>query len=161
MNYWPEEIRLADYSENSTRWRHAVLAMIDREAEPSKGMIDSDRSAVAGLQLPELRDGRYWVAGKVWFPTSRLQKVFPELWRISQRFERFLRKHPIVLDNTKGRDVGGFGQQICSEGVIHKIVALPEAYDLLKAGAFMVENLVSPTAYDDFRRRLQRLGFEK
>ena len=157
---WPAEIQLNDYDENSPRWRRAVLTKIRQEETPGKPQIDVDKSAVAGLRVPEFRDDRYWVAGHVWFPTSRLKDVFPELGRVCQRFERFLKKHQLVFDNTKGEDKCGFGYQICQTGIIHRIFALPEAFELLQRGAFMVDYLASAKTYSDFRRRLQLSGHE-
>ena len=148
-----------EFAESSPRWKRAVLAKIDQERE-HRPQIDADRSAVAGLVLPEYRDGRYWVAGEVWFPTSRLRETFPDLNRICQRFERFLRKHPTVFDNSKGEDSCSFGYQLCTCGIIHRIVALPEAFALLQSGAFMIDRLVSPKQYAEFRRRLQLSGHE-
>ena len=158
--FWPPKIQLSDYDENSPRWRRAVLTRLEQEETPATPQVDVDKSAVAGLRLPKFRDDRYWVAGHVWFPTSRLKDVFPELGRINQRFERFLKKQRLVFDNTKGEDKCGFGKQICDSGVFQRIYALPEAFDLLERGAFMVDYLVSPRRYADFRIGLQRSGHE-
>jgi hypothetical protein len=160
IEFWPTVIELPEVGDNSPRAKRAILASISQRENSGRHEIDVDRSAVAGLRLPELRDGRYWIAGHNWFPTSRLNEVFPELNRICQRFERFLRKHPTVFDNTKGEDRCGFGHQICQSGIIHRIYALPEAYELLQRGAFMVDYLASPKTYSDFRRRLQLSGQE-
>jgi hypothetical protein len=158
---WPTEINLADYPENSPQWRSAVLAKIDIAEQGITGpCIDPGRSPIATLTLPELRDGRYWVGAEVKFTTSKLRERFPELHRVCQRFERFIRKHPIVFDSTQGDDQTGFGYHLCPGGVMHKVAALPEAYALLKAGAFMVEPLASPKTYAEFRRRLQLSGYE-
>jgi hypothetical protein len=109
-------------------------------------------------ELPEHRDGLHWVAGHVWFPISRLKDVFPDLNGVCSRFERFLKAQPCVFDNTKDENKSGFAYQICASGVIQRIVALPEAYGLLKQGKFMVDHLVSPRTYADFRCRLQQAG---
>jgi len=161
VEFWPAEIATPECGDNSPRAKRTILAMMTRRQNPGRPQIDADRSAIAGLKLPELRDGRYWVAGHVWFPTSRLKDVFPELNRICGQFERFLKTHPLVFDNTKGDDKTGFGYQICSSGILHRVFALPEAYRLLKAGAFMVDYLTSPKTYSEFRRRLQLSGHEE
>lgn len=158
--FWPEEIILPDRGDNSPRAKHAILAAILQRDSPGQRQIDVDRSAVAGMQFPELRDGRYWVAGHLWFPTSKLKDVFPELNRVCGRFERFLKTHPVVFDNTKGDNKSPFDFQICSSGVIHRIYALPEAYELLRQGEFMVDYLTSPKNYAGFRRRTQLSGYE-
>lgn len=160
IEFWPHKINLPECGDNSPRAKRTILAMISQRQNPGRPEIDVDRSAVAGLKLPELRDGRYWIAGQVWFPTSKLKDVFPDLNRICGRFERFLKSHPTVFDNTKGEDKCGFGYQICSSGIIHRISALPQAYGLLKEGTFMVDYLTSPKIYADFRRRLQLSGHE-
>jgi hypothetical protein len=161
IELWPDEIVPPLCGDNSPRAKRTILAQISRRENPDRPEIDVDRSAVAGLKMPELRDGRYWVAGHVWFPTSNLKETFPELDRVCGRFERFLRAHPTVFDNTKSEDKSGFGYQICPSGIVHRIFALPEAYGLLKEGAFMVDYLTSPKTYLDFRRRLQLSGHEE
>lgn len=160
VELWPAEIATPLCGDNSPRAKRTILAMMGQQQSPGRPQIDTDRSAVAGIRLPELRDARYWVAGHIWFPTSQLKDVFPELNRICGRLERFLKTHPTVFDNTKGEDKSGFGYQICSSGIVHRIFALPEAYALLKKGAFMVDYMTSPKAYSDFRRRLQLTGRE-
>jgi len=161
VELWPTTIEIPEVGDNSPRAKRAILAAVRQRENPDRPEIDVDRSAVAGLKLPEFRDGRYWIAGHVWFPTSRLKEVFPELNRICQRFERFLKKHSIVFDNTKGEDKCGFGYQICQTGIVHRIFALPEAFELLQQGAFMVDYQTSPKTYSDFRLRLQLSGHEK
>jgi hypothetical protein len=161
VDVWPDEIATPQCGDNSPGAKRTILAMISQRENPGMPVIDVDRSAVAGLKLPEFRDGLYWIAGHVWFPTSKLKDVFPDLNRICKRLERFLNTHPTVFDNTKGEDKSGFGYQICSSGIVHRIFALPEAYALLKDGAFMVDYLTSPGTYSDFRRRLQLSGHER
>jgi hypothetical protein len=159
VEFWPDEIRIP--ANNGPRAKRAILAMISQRENPGGPVIDVDRSAVAGLKLPEHRDGRYWVAGHVWFPTSRLKDMFPELDRVCGRFERFLKTQPCVFDNTKGENKSSFAYQICASGVIQRLFALPEAYELLKQGKFMVDYMASPRTYTDFRRRLQLEGHEQ
>jgi hypothetical protein len=160
VEFWPNETSLPESGDNSPRAKRAILASINQPENPVRPQIDVDQSAAAGLKLPEHRDGMYWVAGHVWFPTSRLKVKFPELDRVCGRFERFLKTQPCVFDNTKGENKSSFAYQICSSGIIHRIFALPEAYELLKEGKFMVDYLVSPRMYADFRRRLQLAGHE-
>jgi hypothetical protein len=153
VEYWPTHIKLPDCGGNSPRAKRAILASSRQEQHPGRLEIDVDRSAVAGLKLPEFRDGRYWVGGETWFPTARLHLTFPELYRICQKFERFLGKFSTVFDNRKGDDQAGFTYQLCMSGVLQKVTALPEAFELLKAGAFMVDPLTSEKMYNEFRRR--------
>jgi hypothetical protein len=160
IEFWPDEISTPRTGDNSPRAKREILAMIWQREHPGRPQIDVDRSAVAGLKLPQFRDDRDWVAGHVWFPTARLKDVFPELNRVCGRFERFLKTHPIVFDNTKGENKSAFDYQICSGGVIQKIFALPEASALLNQGKFMVDYLTSPKMFAEFRRRLQMSGHE-
>ena len=158
--FWPDVINVPECGDNSARTKRAILATIRQREQPGQPQIDVDRSAVACLQLPEFRDGRYWVAGHVWFPTSKLKDVFPELNRVCRRFERLLNTHPVVFDNTKGDNKSAFDYQICSSGVVQRISALPEAYELLRRGEFTVDYLTSPKSYAGFRRRLRLSGRE-
>jgi hypothetical protein len=158
LEYWPDQIRLSDYPESSARWRQAVITTVRQRECPGVRQVDADRSAVAGLRVPELRDGQHWVSGCVWFPGSRLRDTFPELARICQRLERWVRRFPTVFDNTKGENTSRFGYQLCMSGCVRRVVALPEAHTLLERGAFMVDHMASPKFYGDFRRRLQLSG---
>jgi hypothetical protein len=84
IEYWPDEIQLDNYRENSPEWRKAVLISHHIKESPNVRQVNADRSACAGFQLPEWRDEKFWVAGEVWFPGSRLRDSFPELARICQ-----------------------------------------------------------------------------
>jgi len=158
LEYWPNEIRLSDYPASSARWRQAVITKVHQRERPGVRQVDADRSAAAGLRVPELRDGQHWVSGCVWFPGSRLRDTFPELLRLCQRFERWVRRFPTVFDNAKGENTSRFGYQLCMSGSVQRVVALPEAHTLLEHGAFMVDHMTSPKCYSDFRRRLQLSG---
>jgi len=158
LQFWPDKIQLSDYPESSTRWRQAVITTVRQRERPGIQQVDADRSAVAGLRMPELRDGQHWVSGCVWFPGSRLRATFPELSRICQKFERWLRQFPTVFKHPKGEDDQQFDYQLCMSGFVQHVVALPEAHALLEGGAFMVDHMTSPKCYSDFRRRLQLSG---
>jgi hypothetical protein len=156
LEFWPEDIRLSDYPENSARWRQAVL-LRGREVS-NRRQVDADRSAAAGLQLPELRDNKFWVAGCLWFPGSRLRQTFPDLARLCSRFERWIRRFPTVFDNTAADDESPYSYQLCMSGIVQRVVALPAAESLLRGGAFMVDHMTSPKCYNDFKRRLELSG---
>ncbi|MBN8624258.1 MAG: hypothetical protein J0M17_02095 [Planctomycetes bacterium] len=151
--FWPDQICLNEYEENTTRWRQALLTKIDTEQRPQRRMIDPQKSPVAGLRTPYLRDGQYWVSGCLWFPTSNLKKVFPELARICGRFERWVRKFPTVFDNRKGDNQSTFDRQICHSSVVQCVTALPDAYSLLNDGMCMVDYMSSDYT---FRRCFDR-----
>lgn len=162
VEFWPAAIRLDDYGEQGTpRWKRACLARLSQERNPGQPQIDVDGSAVAGMRFPEFRDARYWVAGHIWFPTANLKVTFPKLHRICQQLERFLLRFPTVYDNRKGEDQIGFGYQLCMSGALQKVVALPQAHEMLEKGAFMIDSLSSPKSYRLFRRRLQLAGYEQ
>src|SRR5215217_9743431 len=57
--FWPGEISLPDVGDNSPRAKRAILASIGNREHPGRPEIDVDQSTVAGLKLPEFRDGRY------------------------------------------------------------------------------------------------------
>lgn len=156
LEFWPEEINLSDYPENSARWRQAVL-LRGREQSHQR-QVDADRSAAAGLRLPELRDEKFWVSGCLWFPGSNLRQTFPDLAPLCGRFERWVRKFPTVFDSTKGEDKGPFSYQLCMGGIMQRVVALPAAELLLQQGTFMVDHMTSPRCYSDFKRRLELTG---
>ena len=153
--FWPDDINLADYEENSTRWKQAVLTKIYTENRPHRRMIDPQKTPVAGLRTPCLRDGRYWVSGSLWFPTSNLRKIFPDLAKICGRFERWIRKFPIFFDNRKGDNQTTFDRQICHSNIFQCINALPDAYRLLNDGACMVDYMTSDFTFQGCTKRWQ------
>ena len=59
LQFWPDKIQLSDYPESSTRWRQAVITTVRQRERPGIQQVDADRSAVAGLRMPELRDGQH------------------------------------------------------------------------------------------------------
>jgi hypothetical protein len=69
-----------------------------------------------------------------------------------------VRRFPTVFDSTKNEDKRQFGYQLCMGGIMQRVVALNEAYALLKQGEFMIGNLVSPKTYQGFKRQLQLSG---
>jgi hypothetical protein len=156
LEFWPDEVRLADYPENSRRWRQAVI--LRSQTDSKHRNVDADRSAAAGLRVPELRDNRFWVSGSMWFPGSRLRDTFPDLARVCSRFERWLRRFAVVFDNTEGDDKSPYTYQLCMSGIVQRAFALPAAESLLKDGAFMVDHMTSPRCYGDFRRHLELIG---
>ena len=158
IEYWPDEIRPSDYEEGTDRWRKAIIADNLKRQSPGCRLVDCDRSAVAGLRLPELRDGMFLVSGCLSFPGSRLLETFPELARICQRFERFVRGFKTVYIHPKRESKGVFDYQLCMTSIAQRVVALPEAYALLAKGAFMIDHETSPENYRNFRRRLQLSG---
>lgn len=105
--------------------------------------------------MPEYRDNRFWVSGCLWFPGSKLRDTFPELARICQRFQRWVRKFPTVYGNTRGENPSRFDSQLCTGGIVQRVVALPEAYALLENGEFMVDYSTSPRCYKDFLWKVQ------
>ncbi|GAB5404411.1 MAG: hypothetical protein Aurels2KO_26420 [Aureliella sp.] len=153
--FWPDEIDLADYEENTAGWKQAVLTKISAEDRPQRRMIDPQKSPAAGLKTPYIRDGQYWVSGSLWFPTSNLKKVFPELAKICGRFERWIRKFPTVFDNRKGDNQSTFDRQICHCNIVQCINALPDAYSLLNDGACVVDYMTSDFTFQRCTNRWQ------
>jgi hypothetical protein len=153
IEYWPASISLTDYTNNSPQWRDAVLPRIRQEEEPQLRLVNPAKTPSAGLKLPSLRDGNYWVSGCLWFPTSNLKTTFPELHKTCQRFERWVRKFPAVFDNRKGESSTKYHNQLGHSGLVHCINALPGALKLLDEGAYMLDYMTSPKCCADFISR--------
>lgn len=153
LEYWPTSISLDDYPCNSTQWHDAVLAKIRQQEEPTLRMVNPRKTPVAGLQLPVLRDSKFWVSGCLWFPTSNLKATFPDLHKVCQRFERWVRKFPAVFDNRKGENSTQYDDQIGHGGVVQCVNALPAALELLEQGANMLDYMTSPKCCNDYISR--------
>jgi hypothetical protein len=153
IEYWPASISLGDYPNNSPQWRDAVLTKLRQEENTQLRMVNPSKTPAAGLILPVLRDGNYWVSGCLWFPTSNLKTTFPELLKICQRFERWIRKFPVVFDNRKGENTTKYNGQIGHGGIVQCINALPNAMKLLDEGANMIDYMTSPKSCADYISR--------
>ncbi len=147
VEYWPDDICLTDYPANSTRWRDALLVR-DRSIA-KRPVVDADRSAAAGLRLPEFRDNKFWVSGALWFPGARLREAFLELNRINYRFQRWVTSFTTVFDNTKVEQRLAHSSQLCMGGCIQRVVALPNALSLLQQGHHMVDHMASPRSLSE------------
>lgn len=156
LEYWPTSISLEDYSSHSTQ-RDAALAKSRQQEEPTLRMVNPTKTPAAGLQLPVLRDGKYWISGCLWFPTSSLKTTFPDLHRICQRFERWIRGYPVVFDNRRGKSSPKTMDQIGHGGVVQCINALPASFQLLDRGANMLDYMTSPKLYNDYISRWTEL----
>jgi hypothetical protein len=157
LNYWPDEIRITDYKENSSEWRQAILLLRRREEE-RKREIHANTSAVAGFDPPYQMDEGPWVTGDIWFPQENLSQRFPKLVAINRKLERFIAKQELVFDNTKTERFEAFPQLFCGAGVQHRVYAFPDALHLMHSGQPMVDSYVSPTCRTEFLRRLQLQG---
>jgi hypothetical protein len=159
IEYWPDEIHLADFPESSPRWRSAVLALNwQRENLGCGRLIDSDFSAVAQLCPPYRKTEGHWVGGELHFPTSKLKERYPELHSLCGRFERWLRKRPLVYDNTKRELFSPFEWSLCTSGIVKKVYAFPEAHRLLQEGACMCDWSATDFLYSKFLRTLELQG---
>jgi len=153
LEFSQDPIDVDEFPENSAGWLSAFFTRIEQQKSPGRPIVDSNKTPSAGLRLPELRDGRYWVSGELWFPTINLRITCPELAKICGRFERWIRKFPCVFDNRKVATQGLFLDQIAQADIVKCINALPEAYSLLENGHKMFDFMVSPGRIEDWKKR--------
>jgi hypothetical protein len=64
----------------------------------SDGSIDSERSPVVTVHVPQVRRGRLWTVGEVRFCPIPLSQ-FPELERLRGSFLRWFQKWPLIYDH--------------------------------------------------------------
>lgn len=64
----------------------------------SDGSIDSERSPVVTVHLPQVRRGILWTVGEVRFCPEPLRQ-FPELERLRRSFLRWFEKRPLIYDS--------------------------------------------------------------
>lgn len=155
VEYLSSPIKLSDYSENSHEWRSAALIKSRESDTGSRRMVNAVKTPAAGLQLPQWRDQNYWIAGSLWFPTPNLKNTYPDLFKICQRFERWIKKFPVVFDNRIGKKPTKYHSQICDSQVIQCIYAFSDAYRLLEEGAYMIDYLTSPKCTKECIERWQ------
>ncbi len=158
ITFWPDSIDLSKYPESSPRWRAAVIALEWQKRNPGRKLVDADFSAAAKLCPPYLKPQGIWVGGELHFPGSKLKERFPTLSALCGKFERWLRKQPLVYDNTKRELFSPFQWSLCTSGILKKIFAFPEAHHLLERGACMCEWSATDFVYSKFVRALQLQG---
>lgn len=158
LKYSQDPIVVNEFPENSPSWLDALLNRMKQQETPGRKIVDSNKTPSAGLRLPELREGRYWVSGELWFPTINLRKKFPELAKICGRFERWIRKFPCVFDNRKPVTEGLFLNQIAQADIVKCINSLPRAYQLLEDGEYMSDYMVSPESFEYWKERWHVAG---
>jgi hypothetical protein len=64
----------------------------------SDGSIDSERSPVVTVHVPQVCRGILWTVGEVRFCPVPLSQS-PELERLRRSFLRWFQKHPLIYDN--------------------------------------------------------------
>ena len=64
----------------------------------SDGSIDSERSPVVTVHVPQVRRGILWTVGEVRFCPVPISQ-FPELERLRRSFLRWFEKHPLISDD--------------------------------------------------------------
>jgi hypothetical protein len=161
IEYWPQTIHLSGYDGSTPRWKSAAIASIAQQEHPERRQVDADHSAIAGLALPYKKNELFWTTGECWFPTTNLGKAYPELNRICGRFGRWLSKHELIYDY-KGKELfNPFGYNLAGcEGFVRKVYALPDAYQMLVDGAFMVDRIISAKRLHEFVRSLELRGID-
>ncbi len=115
---------------------------------------------MAGATPPTERVAGVWQSASVWFPTPKLSETFPDLARVNSQFQRWLRKHELVFDNTKRDSVNAFPSLLAGfSGLVMKVFALPNAAERLAAGGYFVHRLTSEKSFSDFVRQAELQGF--
>lgn len=149
VNFWPEKIDASVYPEGSDRWKKALLNTEVQQQNIGRKVIDYDRSAVALLHEPCLKDGIAWVMGELSFPAAKLKETFPELQSINSAFGRWLRKNQLVYDWTGKEIFRPYASNLLGVSNCIKVFALPNAFELLKGGTLFVDRLISPKKFDE------------
>jgi hypothetical protein len=142
-----------------SQWKAAMMAELRQRESPEIPQINQFESPVAGATPPTERVPGVWNSSSVWFATPRLRETFPALAKINSDFQRWLRRHPLVFDNT-GREtfnadpfhLAGF------TGLVIKVFALPLAAERLSAGGYFVHQITSATTFSDFLRQAELRG---
>jgi hypothetical protein len=159
LSVWPEHSLAKNYPESSIEWKAAILATAARERDPEVPHINQLTSPVAGAVPPVHDEGGFWRSAKVWFPTPRLRETFPDLARINGQLERWVRKNPLVFDNTACEHHNPYGEQLGGfAGIIRKVHALPTAAARLSSGGTFVAYGTSDKVLSEFLRHRELAG---
>lgn len=67
-----------------------------------KGQMDSCKCPVVNLILPQTKRGVLWTVGEVHFLATPLRQLFPELYKVSSRFSRWLSARDCIFSRTSG-----------------------------------------------------------
>src|SRR5262249_1887518 len=123
----------------------------------SDGSIDSERSPVVTVHVPQVRRGILWTVGEVRFCPAPLAQ-FPELERLRRSFLRWFKKCPLIYDN---HPAGEHQFDYYLEGLAKNwegIRALPSGLVALENGQYFISLFETDVSLDTLCRKLALRG---
>ena len=107
----------------------------------SDASIDSERSPVVTVHVPQVRRGILWTVGEVRFCPVPLRQ-FPELERLRRSFLRWFEKHPLIFDHhPAGEHRFDFYLEGTARNLGGPIRAFPSGLAALENGQYFVSRL--------------------
>ena len=123
----------------------------------SDGSIDSERSPVIAVHVPQVRRGILWTVGEVRFCPVPLSR-FPELARLRRSFRRWFEKCPLIYDS---HPAGEHRFDYYLEGTAANwgpIRAFPSGLAALENGQYFISGHEAAGSLEALRRKLALRG---
>ena len=123
----------------------------------SDGDIDSERSPVVTVHVPQVCRGILWTVGEVRFCPAPLSQ-FPELERLRSSFLRWFKKHPLIYDH---HPAGEHRFDYYLEGTAGNwgpIRAFPSGMAALENGQYFISRLETNSSLETLCRKLALRG---
>jgi hypothetical protein len=133
------------------------LASLGQLHYNSDGSIDSERSAVVTVHVPQVRRGILWTVGEVRFCPVPLSQ-FPELERLRRSFLRWFEGCALIYDH---HPAGEHEFDYYLEGSAKNwgpIRAFPSGLVALKNGQYFISRLETNGSLENLRRKLALRG---
>ena len=145
-------------NEHAFDWGAALyFSTVGQLHHKSDGSIDSERSPVVTVHVPQVRRGILWTVGEVRFCPVPLSR-FPELERLRRSFLRWFKKFPLIYDH---HPVGEHQFDYYLEGSAQNwgpIRGLPSGQIALENGQYFISRNASNVSLETLCRKLSLRG---
>lgn len=154
---WFRDQNLAP-NEHAFDWGEALYFLsLGRLRHNPDGSIDSERSPVVMVHVPQVRRGILWTVGEVRFCPAPLSQ-FPELERLRRSFLRWFEKRPLIYNH---HPAGEHQFDYYLEGSAKNwgpIRAFPSGLDALQNGQYFISRFETNRSLETLCRTLALRG---
>jgi hypothetical protein len=125
----------------------------------NSGTIDPKRSPVVTLYLPRHVRNALWSVGEVHFLSTPLKERFPELYKISNAFAKWLRQFEVVFSNKPGGvSVWNYYLEGSVKNYDPPVFGFPSGLHAIKNGQYFVTDDESEAVIDKVCASLRLRG---
>ncbi|HEX8232381.1 MAG TPA: hypothetical protein VF559_03410 [Caulobacteraceae bacterium] len=130
-------------------------------AHAADGSIDTNKSPVITVALPNIRRGVLWSVGEVHFLASNLRAVATRFEAVHRAFKQWIEAKPLVFENNRRvENPHAYYLEGGSQNFGSKIWAMPSGLEAILAGQYFVSHRDNNVVLDKVCRSLALRGIE-